>query len=103
MKYLYDGENVIYELWDDKLVRFTHPSASSCGQSCGGGCGGKSVFVDHPISITIDGVKYYYLYDGLGSVTVPHIKKWEGVSFRRYNPATFISQESHIIIIRGRA
>ncbi len=26
-------------------------------------------FVDHPISIDIDGVKYYYLYDGLGSVT----------------------------------
>ena len=26
-------------------------------------------FTDHPISISIDGVKYYYLYDGLGSVT----------------------------------
>ena len=32
-----------------------------------GSCGGKSFFVDHPISISIDRVKYYYLYDGLGA------------------------------------
>jgi RHS repeat-associated protein len=86
MKYLYDGENVIYELWDDKLVRFTHPSASSCGQSCGGGCGGKSIFVDHPISISIDGVKYYYLYDGLGSVTELIDTDENVVNIYRYTP-----------------
>ena len=69
LKYLYDGDNVIYELWDDKTVRFSHPVSSSSTTGCGGGGNSNIFFTDHPISITIDYVKYYYLYDGLGSVT----------------------------------
>ena len=92
MKYLYDGENVIYELWDDKLVRFTHPVKSgSCG-SCGS-CGdtGSIFFTDHPISITIydeNGIptKYYYLYDGLGSVTELIDADENVVNYYRYTP-----------------
>ena len=51
----------------DKLVRFTHPTTVTI------------------ISISIDGVKYYYLYDGLGSVTelVIREKMW---SVCRYTP-----------------
>jgi RHS repeat-associated protein len=87
LTYLYDGENVIYEKWDNKMVRFTHPSASSCGQKCGSGCGGgKLIFVDHPISISIDGVKYYYLYDGLGSVTELIDASENVVNTYRYTP-----------------
>jgi RHS repeat-associated protein len=87
LTYLYDGENVIYEIWDNKLVRFTHPSASACGQKCGGGCGGgKLIFVDHPISITIGTMKYYYLYDGLGSVTELIDINQNVVNTYRYTP-----------------
>ena len=67
MKYLYDSENVLYELWNDKTVRYTHPIPKSGGSGCGPNQG--IFFTDHPICISIDGVKYYYLYDGLGSVT----------------------------------
>ncbi|MBU4145211.1 MAG: RHS repeat-associated core domain-containing protein [Candidatus Thermoplasmatota archaeon] len=85
MKYLYDGENVVYELWDDKTVRFTHPIPISSG-CIGCGPGNAIFFTDHPISISIDGVKYYYLYDGLGSVT-ELIDEYENVvNFYRYTP-----------------
>jgi RHS repeat-associated protein len=93
MKYLYDGENVVYELWDQMTVRFTHPVKS--GGGCGsGGCGAGSCdifFTDHPISITIwdengVGTKYYYLYDGLGSVTELIDANENVVNFYRYTP-----------------
>ena len=92
MKYLYDGENVIYELWEDMTVRFTHPLKSgSCG-SCGS-CGntGSIFFTDHPISITIydeNGIptKYYYLYDGLGSVTEVIDANQNVMNIYRYTP-----------------
>ena len=92
MKYLYDGENVVYELWDDMTVRFTHPVKSgSCG-SCGS-CGntGSIFFTDHPISITIynefgEALKYYYLYDGLGSVTELIDTNENVVNIYRYTP-----------------
>ena len=64
--YLYDGQNVLYEYGSDHpTVRYTHPL------TCDGGvCGPTShFFEDAPISATIDGKKYYYMYDGLGSVT----------------------------------
>ncbi len=69
MKYLYDGENVIYEMWDNMLVRFT-----------------TSSFVDHPIKIIVDSVKYFYLYDGLGSVTEIIDANETIVNFYRYSP-----------------
>ncbi|MFO7992483.1 MAG: RHS repeat-associated core domain-containing protein, partial [Thermoplasmata archaeon] len=63
-----NGQNVNYELYEDgSKARYTHPIASG---GCSGGCGGASnVFTDHPISMERDGQKYYYLYDGQGSVT----------------------------------
>ena len=86
LKYLYDGENVIYELWDDKTVCYTHPVKSN---SCASGCGAANCdlfFTDHPISISIDGVKYFYLYDGLGSVTELIDASENVVNSYRYTP-----------------
>jgi len=70
---------------DTPLVRYTHPRSSGC---CGGGgCGGSSnVFTDHPISMKINGQKYYYLYDGLGSVTEVINSNEEVVNRYRYTP-----------------
>ncbi|MGM0405469.1 MAG: RHS repeat-associated core domain-containing protein, partial [Thermoplasmatota archaeon] len=64
--YSFNGQNVLYEYGSNHpTVRYTHPL------TCDGGvCGPTSdAFVDAPISATIDGEKYYYMYDGLGSVT----------------------------------
>lgn len=51
-------------------------------------CGSNSgiFFTDHPISISIDGVKYYYLYDGLGSVTELIDESENVVNTYRYDP-----------------
>ncbi len=91
------------------MVRYTHPLAgygqSSCaGGSCGAGVGASrrlgdsaersssacgptaDVFIDAPISITVDGVKYYYLYDGLGSVTELIDENENVVNRYRYTP-----------------
>ena len=94
VRYLYDGQNVVYEMWGDgSKVRYTHPLAkygqSSCaGDSCGAGvCGPTAhMFIDAPISITVDGVKYYYLYDGLGSVTELIDEDENVVNLYRYTP-----------------
>ncbi|MFP4051581.1 MAG: RHS repeat domain-containing protein, partial [Thermoplasmata archaeon] len=57
-------------------------SCSSCG-----GCGNeKNVFTDHPISIEIDGTKYYYLYNGEGSVTELINANEEVLNQYRYTP-----------------
>ena len=44
------------------------------------------VFIDHPISMTINSQKYYYLYDGLGSVTEVINSDEEVVNRYRYSP-----------------
>ncbi len=91
VRYLYDGNNVAYENFTDgPLVRYTHPLAGygmeGCG-SCGKVCGPTAnTFVDHPISMTINSQKYYYLYDGLGSVTEVIDSDEEVVNRYRYSP-----------------
>ncbi len=98
-----NGYNVNYEIWESgRKVRYTHPIASGA-LSCSG-CGpAGSIFVDHPISITVDGVKYFYLYvdmdakhsfefwnpfriNGLGSVTEVIDRNETVVNTYRYSP-----------------
>ncbi len=87
ISYHYNGRNVQYEQWSSgRTVRYTHPieGGSSCS-SCG--CGGSSgVFTDHPISIKVNGTKYYYLYNGQGSVTELINADEEVVNKYRYTP-----------------
>lgn len=83
--FLYDGDNAIYELWDDKLVRFTHPISSTSDCLSCADCS-NIFFIDHPISIDIDGVKYFYLFDGLGSVTELIDENENVVNRYRYTP-----------------
>ncbi len=87
ISYHYNGRNVQYEQWSNgRTVRYTHPieGGSSCS-SCG--CGGSSgVFTDHPISIEVNGTKYYYLYNGQGSVTELINADEEVVNKYRYTP-----------------
>ncbi len=87
ISYHYNGRNVQYEQWSSgRTVRYTHPieGGSSCS-SCG--CGGSSgVFTDHPISIEFNGTKYYYLYNGQGSVTELINADEEVVNKYRYTP-----------------
>ncbi|MFP4052209.1 MAG: RHS repeat domain-containing protein, partial [Thermoplasmata archaeon] len=88
ISYHYSGKNVQYEKWDDeRTVRYTHPAQSGSSCSSCGGCGNeKNVFTDHPISIEIDGSKYYYLYNGQGSVTELINENEEVVNQYRYTP-----------------
>ncbi len=87
ISYHYNGRNVQYEQWSSgRMVRYTHPieGGSSCS-SCG--CGGNSgVFTDHPISMELNGTKYYYLYNGQGSVTELINADEEVVNKYRYTP-----------------
>ena len=81
--YLYDGQNVVYEFGKNHpTVRYTHPLACD-GLVCGPTA---YAFVDAPISVTVDGVKYYYLYDGLGSVTELIDEDENVVNRYRYTP-----------------
>ncbi|MFW6375744.1 MAG: RHS repeat-associated core domain-containing protein [Thermoplasmatota archaeon] len=88
ISYHYSGKNVQYEKWGNgRKVRYTHPSTCSSSCSSCGGCGNeKNVFTDHPISIEIDGNKYYYLYNGQGSVTELINSDEEVVNQYRYTP-----------------
>ena len=101
--YLYDGQNVVYELGEmfrnfreipniggialqfqhnHPTVRYTHPLVCD-----GGVCGPTAyMFVDAPISIVVDGVKYYYLYDALDSVTELIDENENVVNRYRYTP-----------------
>ncbi len=81
--YLYDGQNVVYEFGKNHpTVRYTHPLACD-GLVCGPTA---YAFVDAPISGTVDGAKYYYLYDGLGSVTELIDEDENVVNQYRYTP-----------------
>ncbi len=78
-----NGQNVVYEFGENHpTVRYTHPLVCD-----GGVCGPTAyMFVDAPISIVVDGVKYYYLYDGLGSVTELIDEDENMVNQYRYTP-----------------
>jgi RHS repeat-associated protein len=68
VKYLYNGQNVIYELLANRTIRYT------------------TAFIDRPICRVDGSLKYYYLFDGLGSVSELINEAEEVVNVYRYSP-----------------